>query len=74
MFAALQRQLGYPAVPRATPLRTGPIFAAPVEQRFQRLEARLLMLEQEANGTFDPSQLLKQSNAPDLRVEGDQGR
>lgn len=68
MFAALQRQLGYPAVPRATPLRTGPIFAAPVEQRFQRLEARLLMLEQEAKGTFNPGRILSQGHPPDVSV------
>jgi hypothetical protein len=58
MFAALQRQLGYPAVPRARASRSGPLFAAPVEQRFQRLEARVLMLEQETKGTFDPSQFI----------------
>lgn len=56
MFAALQRQLGYPSVPRAKPLRTGPLFTPPLEQRFQRIETRLQMLEQEAKGAFDPSQ------------------
>jgi hypothetical protein len=58
MFAALQRQLGYPAVPRPKPVRSGPLFPAPVEQRFQRIETRLTMIEQEAKGTFDPSQFL----------------
>lgn len=58
MFAALQRQLGYPAVPRSKPARIGPLFPPPVEQRFQRIETRLLMIEQEAKGVFDPSQFL----------------
>jgi hypothetical protein len=58
MFAALQRQLGYPAVPRPKPLRAGPLFPAPVEQRFQRIETRLLMIEQESKGMFDPSHFM----------------
>ena len=57
MFAALQRQLGYPKVPRPAAARTSPLFEPQVEQRFQRLEARLSLLEQEAKGGIDLSQL-----------------
>ena len=57
MFAALQRQLGYPKVPRPDPARTSALFEPQVEQRFQRLEARLTLLEQEAKGGLDLSQL-----------------
>lgn len=53
MFAALQRHLGYPAVPRPAPPRVGPLFEPHVETRFQRLEARLSLLEQEAQGGID---------------------
>lgn len=57
MFAALQRQLGYPRVPRPKPSRTSALFEPQVEQRFQRLEARLGLLEQEAKGGIDLQQL-----------------
>ena len=51
MFAALQRQLGYPRVPRPRPSRTRPLFDPHVELRFQRLENRLTMLEAEGKST-----------------------
>lgn len=56
MFAALQRQLGHPAVPRAKPAKKGPLFHPAVEERFQRLEQRLKLLETEAQGGLDLSQ------------------
>lgn len=61
MFAALQRQLGYPRVPQPKPARTSALFEPQVEQRFQRLEARLGLLEQEAKGGIDLSQLTPQN-------------
>jgi hypothetical protein len=51
MFAALQRQLGYPRVPRPKPPRTRPLFDPHVELRFQRLENRLAMLEAEGRSS-----------------------
>ncbi|MFG0332694.1 MAG: hypothetical protein ACF8TS_04955 [Maioricimonas sp. JB049] len=60
MFAALQRQLGYPAVPRSKPASSRPLFEPAVEMRFQRLEARLAMLESETKGEFDLSKFYKQ--------------
>jgi hypothetical protein len=59
MFAALQRQLDYPNVPQARPARTGPLFEPAVEMRFQRVEARLQILEQEQKGTLDLGKLTK---------------
>ena len=56
MFAALQRQLGHPSVPRAERARKGPLFHPAVEERFQRLEQRMKLLESEANGGLDLSQ------------------
>lgn len=47
MFAALQRHLGYPAVPRTTPKDDDQIIHPMIEQRFQLLEKRLALVEQE---------------------------
>ena len=55
MFAALQRQLGYPAVPRAKQRVTEPIIHPVLEHRLQRLEKRLKILESEVKGEFDLS-------------------
>ena len=55
LFAALQRQLGYPAVPR---VRSGRDLQLPplLEQRLQRLEKRLQLLEAESQGKLDLSE------------------
>jgi hypothetical protein len=55
LFGALQRQLGYPAVPRAKSsreLQLPPL----LEQRLQRLEKRLQLLESESQGKLDLSE------------------
>ncbi|QDT54095.1 hypothetical protein Pan44_21220 [Caulifigura coniformis] len=59
MFAALQRQLSYPAVPRPKPPRTTPVFDPAIEARFQRAEARLALLEQEGQGNLDLTKFYK---------------
>jgi hypothetical protein len=59
MFAALQRHLAYPAVPRPKPSRSAPVFDPPVEARFQRVEARLALLEQEGKGAIDLAKFYK---------------
>ncbi|MBW3539376.1 MAG: hypothetical protein KY476_03830 [Planctomycetes bacterium] len=56
MFAALQRQLGYPEVPRPAPKEEAPIIHPVLEERLKRLEKRLAILEQETSGQFDISQ------------------
>jgi len=56
MFAALQRQLGHPAVPRSRAAPSAPPIHPMLEQRLQRLEARLKILESEVKGDFDLSQ------------------
>jgi hypothetical protein len=60
MFAALQRHLGYPSVPRPAAPRTKPLFEPQVEFRFQRLEARIALLESETKGGIDLSQFYQQ--------------
>lgn len=59
MFAALQRQLGYPTVPKPKPLRIGPLYEPHVDLRFQRLENRLQLVEQELKGNVDLNQFIK---------------
>jgi hypothetical protein len=56
MFAALQRQLGYPRVPRAQAKESGPIIHPVLEERIKRLEKRLQILEQEQTGQLDLSE------------------
>ncbi len=66
MFAALQRQLGYPVVPRSQAAKTGPVFEPPVDLRFQRLEMRVMLLEQEQKGNVDLSKLARGGAADGL--------
>ncbi|MGE0378427.1 MAG: hypothetical protein AB7I48_21960 [Planctomycetaceae bacterium] len=61
MFAALQRQLGYPRVPRPAPPRTTPLFDPAVEARFQRLETKVQLLESEQKGGLDLTPFLAKS-------------
>lgn len=65
MFAALQRHLGYPSVPRRPALRSKPVFDPPVEFRFQRLETRLALLESEVKGGIDLTQFYRQPDTSD---------
>lgn len=65
MFAALQRQLGYPAVPKPQPKPAKPPIHPALEHRLQRLEQRLKLLESEVKGEFDLSQFY--ADPPDFR-------
>jgi hypothetical protein len=56
MFAALQRQLGHPAVPRARGAPSAPPIHPALEQRLQRIETRLKLIESEVKDDFDLSQ------------------
>lgn len=55
MFAALQRHLGYPVVPRPKPKPIGPIIHPQLEQRLHQLEMRLKLLELETRDELDLS-------------------
>lgn len=59
LFAALQRQLGYPAVPRSKSARDFKL-APQLEMRLQRLEKRIQLLEAEAKGQIDLSEFYAQ--------------
>ncbi len=55
-FAALQRQLGYPIVPRPTPAdQTGNLLQS-LDRKILQLEARLKIVESEVKGELDISQ------------------
>jgi hypothetical protein len=55
MFAALQRQIGHPAAPRRRAKDPGPIIHPVLEQRLQRIETRLKILDSEVKGEFNLS-------------------
>ncbi|HLQ43627.1 MAG TPA: hypothetical protein VK137_02775 [Planctomycetaceae bacterium] len=59
MFAALQRQLGYPAVPRFKPKSEQPVIHPVLEQRLQRIEQSIKLLQSELKGGLDLSQFFK---------------
>ncbi|MFC1759078.1 hypothetical protein ACFL2H_09970, partial [Planctomycetota bacterium] len=53
LFAALQRQLGYPKVPRPVPADDAPRLLPELVRRMERLETRLKLLEEEQKGGID---------------------
>ena len=54
LFAALQRQLGYPEVPRLKPVDEAPQLIPQLMRRVERLETRLKMMEEEQrSGAID---------------------
>lgn len=59
MFAALQRQLGYPAVPRVKPKSDQVVIHPVLEQRLQRIEQSLKIVQAELKGGLDLSQFFK---------------
>jgi hypothetical protein len=63
LFAALQRQLGYPEVPRLRPRDDLTSRVVTLQAKIRELEMRLKLLESEARGQLDLNQLLKN---PDL--------
>ena len=54
-FAALQRQLGYPEVPRPAPVVSQAESPALLARRLERLEMRMKLLEEESRGGIDLS-------------------
>lgn len=53
LFAAMQRHLGYPAVPRQEPVDTLPSLIPQLQRRMERVEARIKLLEDEQRGGID---------------------
>jgi hypothetical protein len=64
LFAALQRQLGYPVVPR--PARGEQVNRLPtLERKIHQLEMRIKLLESELKGTLDLSKFYAKPEAPE---------
>ena len=68
-FAALQRQLGYPIVPRPQPPAPAEETPALLARRIERLEMRVKLLEEEGRGgidlsRFDPKNIPPPFDAP----------
>ena len=69
MFAALQRQLDYPTVPRPVRKPKDPPMPPAWEQRIKRLEQQIQLLENETAGKFDLSEFY--ANPPDFSTMDD---
>ena len=66
LFSALQRQLGYPQVPRPQTPDDAAVALPGVLRRVERLETRLKLVEEERSDSFD---LTKFYQRPDKNVE-----
>lgn len=64
-FAALQRQLDYPAVPRSQKTDDDQKLPAVLEARFNKVEQRLKIVEMETKGGIDLNQFYKKPNGND---------
>ncbi len=53
LFAAMQRHLGYPVVPRIKPRDETPDLIPALMRRVERLESRIMLLEEERRGGID---------------------
>ena len=53
LFAAMQRHLGYPGVPRQEPVDTLPSLIPQIQRRLERVEARIKLFEEEQRGGID---------------------
>ncbi|HEV2971028.1 MAG TPA: hypothetical protein VGY55_13730 [Pirellulales bacterium] len=62
LFAALHRQLGYPAVPRLEPIDRSPEIIPSMLRRMERLETRIKLIEEEQRGGIDLTKFFGPSN------------
>ena len=53
LFAALHRQLGYPAIPKLEPIDRSPEMLPALMRQIERLEMRLKLVEEEQRGGID---------------------
>jgi hypothetical protein len=67
LFAALQRQLGYPEVPRPKPKDDTDAKVDRLEAKLREMDTRVRILEAEARGTFDPTQFGKPDMFRDIK-------
>jgi hypothetical protein len=65
LLAALQRHLGYPAVPRQKRFDDSQSMVEQMARRIERLEGRLKLLEDEQSGGIDITQFYARDSGPD---------
>lgn len=65
LFAALQRQLGYPEVPRARPKDDPLTLIDQLREKLRQIEQRLQLVENEQRGSLDLTDFLKKPDLPD---------
>jgi hypothetical protein len=66
LFAALNRQLGYPNVPRPEPIDQTPQILPQLLRRMEKVEARLKLLEEEQKGGIDLSKFYQPPARPEM--------
>lgn len=64
LFAAMQRHLGYPVVPRLDPPDPLPELVPQLQRRIERLEARIKMMEEEQQGGIDITKFYENGKIP----------
>ena len=64
LFAALQRQLGYPEVPRAKAKDDPATLIAQLRDKLRQMEQRLQLVESEVRGAVDLSEFMKRPDLP----------
>jgi len=67
LFAALQRQLGYPEVPKPSKKDDAGVKLEQLEKKVRDMDTRLRILEAESRGTFDPTQFGKPEMFRDIK-------
>ncbi len=64
LFAAMQRHLGYPVVPRFEPVDPLPELVPQLKRRMENLESRIKLLEEEQRGGIDITKFYGQDSTP----------
>ena len=64
LFAAMQRHLGYPAVPKLEPFDPLPALVPQLLRRMERLESRIKLFEEEQRGGIDITKFYQGSRVP----------
>ena len=68
LFAALERQLGYPSVPRPQVPEKDTVNLHQMQKRLEQLELRLRMMEEEARGGINLDQLVAQQKQEEKKL------
>ncbi len=69
LFAAMQRHLGYPAVPRLEPIDPLPAIVPQLQRRIERLESRIKLLEEVERGGIDITKFYSTGKIPEVGDE-----